>query len=163
MNIIKLLTFFLVLFFTATGIADVEDILQAQKELNEDQKHQLTDKSAPPTLSAIELGKKEFEATCAMCHGIDGKGQGTFSTHLAYKPTDLTQIKKSNGGIFPAITVYETIDGRSGSGVHGSRTMPIWGDRYEADSWLDVHPKFADTIARGKILELILYINTLQE
>lgn len=148
-----------------TCYADVEDVIRAQKEVKQkayaerDQEREVL----RGTEDAIQLGEVEYMTNCMLCHGKSGKGDGIFSPQLAHKPTDLTQIKKNHNGIFPFIKIYEIIDGRIGAGVHGSRTMPIWGGRYSAESWFDVSTKHAETVARGKIFELILYINTIQE
>jgi hypothetical protein len=159
MNIIKFSAVILFTAFISTSIADVEDIIRAQKDIQNSEHDSQEEKE----VTAISLGEKEFQSTCAICHGDNGKGKGAFSSQLSHKPSDLTQLNKQNAGKFPAIEVYEIIDGRNQSGIHGTRTMPIWGNRYEAESWLDVSSKFSGTIARGKILELILYLNTIQE
>lgn len=159
MNSIKFSIIFLATIFMSVSIADVEDIIRAQKEIQNSENNQ----QVLEEIDAVSLGKKEFQSTCAICHGANGKGKGTFSKQLAHKPSDLTQLKKQNEGNFPAIEIYEIIDGRNQTGTHGTRTMPIWGSRYEAESWLDVNIKFSSTIARGKILELILYLNSIQE
>lgn len=168
MNIMNIMKSSIVLIFTAfisTGIADVEDIIESQKDIQQSERETLNAENIllNNNKNAIEQGKYEFELNCAICHGVNGKGKGIFSSQLVYKPSDLTQIKKRNSGTFPAIEIYEVIDGRIELNVHGTRDMPIWGSRYEAESWLDVSPKFAETITRGKILELILYLNTIQE
>jgi len=159
MDIIKFSAAFLFTTFISTSIADVEDMIRAQEDI-QNSGH---DQQAEKEITAISLGQKEFQSTCTICHGINGKGNGVFSSQLTHKPSDLTQLKTQNAGNFPAIEIYEIIDGRNQSGVHGTRTMPIWGSRYEEESWLDVNTKFSGTIARGKILELILYLNTIQE
>jgi len=165
MKTLKVLAAFFITFYLTIGTAGVEDIIQSQKDIrNAEQKSKKADNIVLANKrSAIDQGKYEFGLSCAVCHGTNGKGKGDFSSQLAYKPSDLTQIKKMNSGIFPAIKIYDVIDGQTGSNTHGSRTMPIWGNRYEAESWLDVSPKFAGTITRGKIFEIILYLNTIQE
>ncbi len=159
MKIIRFSVVFILVTHITTGVADVEDIIRAQKDIQTSQQNQ----SIEEELSGSRLGQKEFQSTCAMCHGDNGKGKGEFSHQLSKKPSDLTQLKKRNSGYFPAIEIYEIIDGRNQSSTHGTRTMPIWGNRYEAESWLDVTNKHSGTLARGKIFELILYLNTIQE
>lgn len=79
-----------------------------------------------------DIGKSEYEASCASCHGASGKGDGTVSKQLVTPPSDLTTLVKRNGGVFPSQRVRETIDGRRSSeiGPHGSREMPVWGRIY---------------------------------
>jgi mono/diheme cytochrome c family protein len=72
----------------------------------------------------IELGKAEFMASCAACHGVDGKGGGPVAEVMVNKPLDLTQISKKYGS-FPADDVYRIVDGRKMINPHGSRDMPL--------------------------------------
>ena len=75
------------------------------------------------------LGLTEYELACMPCHGMDGQGNGPMANQLKIRPSDLTQIAKSNGGIFPTARVFEIIDGRAAVAAHGIRDMPVWGDR----------------------------------
>src|SRR3974377_1131790 len=77
----------------------------------------------------IDAGKQEFETSCAVCHGLSGKGDGPYEPVLQapYLP-DLTTIRKRSGGVSPKNRVYETIDGRASVATHGTpREMPVWG------------------------------------
>ena len=81
----------------------------------------------------IDIGKQEFEVSCAVCHGPGGKGDGRYEPVLqGPNLPDLTTISKRNGGVFPKERVYETIDGRASLATHGTpRDMPVWGNRFE--------------------------------
>ncbi len=143
----------------------VEKIIDAQQEVK---RQEIESRKAEREIlseasDGIRSGREEFLNTCAICHGAGAKGDGLFSRQLTKMPDDLTVIRKKNGGVFPFLKVYEIIDGREGAGIHGSRTMPIWGGRYSAESWFDVSAKHAETVARGKIFELILFLNSIQE
>jgi hypothetical protein len=145
--------------------ADVESILSSQAEIKAQSNN---DRNIGPEFlreskDAIKLGRSEYVKTCAVCHGDSGKGDGLFSQQLSQQPKDLTTIKIKNNGTFPFIMIYEVIDGREGAGVHGSRTMPIWGDHFSAESWFNVSIQYAETVARGKIFELLLYLNSIQK
>ena len=155
-----LFTFF---FISFPCLADVEDIIGSQAELRKSEAENNNRNPAENSKNAALLGQQEFTNTCAICHGNSGKGDGPFSSRLAKKPKDLTQIRSNNNGMFPFKRLYEIIDGREGAGTHGSRTMPIWGDRYSAESWFKVSTEHAETLARGKILELLLYIESIQD
>jgi mono/diheme cytochrome c family protein len=111
-----------------------------------------------------DLGKREFEKSCASCHGIDGRGSGVVTPWLKKSPPDLTLLSKNNGGIFPADRVYKSISGED-SPAHGSREMPIWGQVYRmsaAEYYMD-HPYNDDAIVRARILSLLEYINRMQK
>ena len=86
---------------------------------------------------------------------------------LVKPPSDLTTLSESNGGKFPLVRVFEQIDGRLEVAVHGSRDMPVWGDRYKRNVISElptnsVSDDMANWLARRRILELIEYLMTLQ-
>jgi hypothetical protein len=130
----------------------------------------------------LDPGKTEYLASCATCHGSDGKGDGPLASKLVTKPADLTGFAKKNNGVFPISAVYEAIDGRSAAGSHGSREMPIWGCRhtpspvsptnnknkrkvYKPDPYelhLDL-PCDPEDIIANRILSVIEYLRRMQE
>jgi mono/diheme cytochrome c family protein len=113
----------------------------------------------------VDLGKQEYLNSCAVCHGADGKAQTQVMDILKVAPPDLRQLSKKNGGVFPMARVYETIDGRLAVKSHGTRDMPMWGQRYsvEAAPIHDDYPYNAEVSARARILGLIDYLYRLQE
>ncbi len=118
--------------------------------------------AAPP--GKVDPGMREYDVSCAVCHGMTGKGDGPYKSALTKVPTDLTQLTKHNAGTFPFDRVYESIDGRKAVGAHGTRDMPIWGQRYQlaaAEYYIDV-PYDPDVYVRGRILALTEYVNRLQ-
>ena len=118
---------------------------------------------AEESVEAVEAGAKEFQERCALCHGDNGRGNGPYAFALVFKPADLTKLSIENNGMFPFMKAYKIIDGREIVKAHGSRLMPIWGDRYSVESTLEVNPDYNATLVRGKIFELLLYLNSLQE
>jgi mono/diheme cytochrome c family protein len=114
-----------------------------------------------------DRGKSEYLRSCEPCHGIEGKGDGSNTMHLPRRPADLTKLSQSNGGVFPFVRVFESIDGRLEIALHGPREMPVWGDRYKRELISEM-PKdavsndMANVLARRRILELIEYISTTQ-
>ena len=108
-------------------------------------------------------GLEEFRASCASCHGIDGKGHGPLRKHLTIKPSDLTVLAKNNNGQYPFKKVMKTIDGRAGILVHGESAMPVWGQRYREEAGLEIHFVDYERVIRGRILELVYYIQNIQE
>jgi mono/diheme cytochrome c family protein len=72
-------------------------------------------------------GPDLFQAYCAVCHGVSGKGDGPAASTLKAKVPDLTLLAKRNGGRFSSSLVREFIAGDKVVASHGSREMPIWG------------------------------------
>ena len=123
--------------------------------------------SAADKKPKVDVGKLEYENSCAVCHGKDGKSTGAIVDLLKKAPADLTTLSKKNNGVFPFDRVYMVIDGRQMVKAHGDRDMPAWGSRYSADTvkaaeyYMDV-PYDAEMYARSRILALIDYLNRIQ-
>jgi mono/diheme cytochrome c family protein len=113
--------------------------------------------AAEPT-NVVEAGKARYLDFCAVCHGADAKGGGVFKAMLNKPPVDLTTLSKNNNGSFPFGRVYDQIDGRDMPGAHGTVEMPIWGGTWRTDSALG-----AETEIRGRILEIIVYLRSIQQ
>jgi mono/diheme cytochrome c family protein len=47
-----------------------------------------------------DLGKKEYDLECGICHGADAKGNGVFGASLKVVPPDLTVLAKKTGEYF---------------------------------------------------------------
>ena len=137
----------LVVLFAASTMVGTIHVLHAQPEENP--------------------GRQEFLRSCASCHGISGKGDGPVAKSLRTPPPDLTKLSEANNGVFPVSRVYEVIDGRIERLVHGSRDMPVWGERYmhgmiNRDSEQFTSKELAEAFVRARILALVEYISTLQ-
>jgi mono/diheme cytochrome c family protein len=109
----------------------------------------------------IELGKREFQRSCATCHGVDATGNGPTAAALTVKPADLTKIAAHHGGVFLFWRTYEKISGQDEHVVsgHGTREMPIWGDRFRYEPHASEDQK---TSVRGRILSLVHYLESIQ-
>ena len=107
----------------------------------------------------VDLGKSEYESSCASCHGVSGKGDGAVAGLLTKPPSDLTTLAQRNGGVFPVQRISETIDGRTSVmiGSHGAREMPVWGHVYRSE---DTQPR--DLHARNRISSLVDYLARIQ-
>lgn len=106
----------------------------------------------------VVAGKNRYMDYCAVCHGADGMGNGPFAKMLHKQPSDLTVLSKNAGGAFPFDRVFETIDGREHlGGAHGSKEMPIWGAEWKVDNVVGA------TALRGRILEMIIYLRSIQK
>jgi len=112
----------------------------------------------------VSAGQEEFRNHCAACHGLTGLGDGPIGPHLKTPAPNLALITERNGGKFPFKKIYEIIDGSSVVAAHGSRDMPLWGERYSKDP-KPVSPDQVDVsrqLAEQRILSLVYYIGTLQ-
>src|SRR6185312_6763266 len=113
----------------------------------------------------IEYGKNDYGKFCADCHGATGKGDGKFAKSLKRAPGDLTKLSENNKGVFPALRIYDVIDGRIEVMTHGKRDMPVWGNvftdeltaRLPRDS---MSKESSDYLVRRRILSIIEYIST---
>jgi mono/diheme cytochrome c family protein len=111
-----------------------------------------------------DLGKSEYYAKCAVCHGLSGKGEGSFGEVLKVNMPDLTLLAKRNGGVFPVDRVKMAIDGRATPRAHGTSEMPIWGTRYsvEAAPRYDDFRWDAEAFVQARVLALVDYLYRLQ-
>ncbi len=124
----------------------------------------------PATVLAEEdlIGSEEYMISCLACHGVGGKGNGPMAEYLTVTPTDLTMITRENDGVFPLLEVFMVVDGRSVIGAHGVRQtegweMPVWGTRYGEDIGNKYGPYGGEQAVRARILELVYYIQSIQE
>ncbi len=109
-------------------------------------------------------GKQEYLMHCAACHGLEGRGDGPIGQMLKTPAPNLALIAQRNGGTYPAQKVYEIIDGSSVVAAHGTRDMPLWGDRYRRDPKPQTpdQTSAASDLAQQRILSLVDYLGTLQ-
>jgi mono/diheme cytochrome c family protein len=115
----------------------------------------------PPAFDPVlaEMGAEAFPRYCGSCHGAQARGDGPAADALIVRPADLTRIAARRGGEFPAGEIARFIDGRFAVAAHGSREMPIWGERFgEAipDSGM------AEEVTRGRIAVLVEYLKSIQ-
>jgi mono/diheme cytochrome c family protein len=111
--------------------------------------------------NAQDVGRTEYMNNCATCHGASAEGDGPLAELMTVPVPSLTNLSARNDGVFPMLEVIHTIDGRPGIKGHGY-PMPVWGQRFEADVE-DAGPYGAETLVRGRILSLALYLESLQE
>jgi len=84
---------------------------------------------ATPSATTREA-PRVFVQYCSTCHGVHGRGDGPAASALQPPPADLTRIALRYDGIFPVDKVTALIDSRTVLPAHGSRAMPIWGERF---------------------------------
>jgi mono/diheme cytochrome c family protein len=106
-----------------------------------------------PTSAAS--GKEMFNAYCASCHGLNGKGNGPAAAATKTQPTDLTLLAQKNGGKFPSMDVISSIqDGVQTA--HGSKEMPVWGPLLSSVS------NQSQSVVMQRLSNLSAYIDSLQ-
>lgn len=113
----------------------------------------------------VDVGKGEYDAACASCHGLQGLGDGPAAEQMKTKVPDITGLAKANNGVFPFDRVHRIIDGREDIKAHGSREMPIWGLAFRRQSsiYYDTYPVAdPESGARSRILALTEYVYRLQ-
>jgi hypothetical protein len=147
---------------------NIEEIIDSQNEMkttiDKQDKKYLTEKTLmEESKDALKMGTEEYQQSCSICHGINATGKGEYANVLKQIPADLTQIKRNNNGVFPFSKLYRIIDGREEISSHGSRIMPIWGDRFNSENWLNMSPRYSETFVRGRIFELLLYLESIQK
>lgn len=113
-------------------------------------------KRVPPEDTPVTSGPVMFRTYCAVCHGIDGKGNGPAVPALAKQPPDLTQLSKKNGGKFPTFVVSNIILGDEFIAAHGSRDMPMWGDVFRSKNR-------DESAIKLRIHNLTEYVESLQQ
>lgn len=115
----------------------------------------------------LEVGKLEYEASCAACHGPEGEGDGPVAEVLSTKPSDLTTIAERYSGTFPRDFLFEVIDGRNMINPHGDRQMPVWGRRFSAraeeQSAASMRDVDAQSIVLGRMTALVEYLASIQQ
>src|SRR5437899_9658002 len=108
--------------------------------------------AAAPTPSAILSLPLVLSASC---HGEKGTGKGPVAAYLTVQPADLTRIAERRDGTFPREQVTRIIAGEETPPGHGTRTMPVWGERLQDDVIGSVRKR---AVARGRIAFLVDYL-----
>ncbi len=106
-----------------------------------------------------DYGATLYRHHCASCHGKHANGNGPLAPALTVKPTDLRTIAVRHQGDFPRDLLGRIIGGDEVIAAHGTRVMPIWGERLQEDVLGTVSKP---TVARGRIGFLVDYLETLQ-
>jgi len=109
---------------------------------------------APETNPAS--GAEMYRTYCAVCHGVDGKGDGPAAPELKQALPDLTLLSKHNRGTFPNFRVSNVIQGDAEIPAHGSADMPMWGDVFR-------ELKRDESIVKLRVHNLTEYIASIQE
>jgi mono/diheme cytochrome c family protein len=120
--------------------------------------------SAPALLAVgtsadVTEGRVAYGHYCSACHGMTGDGRGPVAAVLRKQPSDLRRLGDRYGTPLPAERIARYIDGRETVAAHGSREMPVWGERFAAPEPEDGgHPARIDR----RIAAIIAYLQTLR-
>lgn len=113
-------------------------------------------KAVPLTPTSPVSGSEMFRTYCAVCHGVNGRGDGPAAGALKKSPADLTRLTVRNNGKYPEGRVIHAISGDTQIGAHGSKEMPVWGDLFRS-----LNAGMAD-VTMLRISNLTAYIKTIQ-
>ncbi len=111
----------------------------------------------------ITNGAETFKEKCASCHGEDAQGKEAASVGLKIDTPNLRKISARNNGQFPISRIYAIIDGREVLREHGTRAMPAWGGLFLSETIWEGCSQVDEIIVRGRIMELMLYLDSIQE
>lgn len=104
-------------------------------------------------------GARLFHQYCASCHGEKGTGDGPVAPYLKIQPPDLTAVAERRQGSFPEEQLLRIVAGDENPPGHGTRTMPVWGERFQDDIIGGVNKS---VVARGRVAFLVDYLKTIQ-
>lgn len=116
--------------------------------------------SAAPAM-ADDTGQTLYVDACASCHGVAGLGRGPMAELITVEVPGLRDLSEKNDGVFPMLKVIQIIDGRTGVRGHGSE-MPVWGSEFKAEALDEAGVYGSEIYARGKILSLLYYLESIQ-
>jgi len=111
--------------------------------------------------TSVEAGAMAFAENCASCHGVDGRGSGSFGRQLINEPPDLTILSAANGGVFPRNEVASTIDGYA-RGDHFSAAMPEFGAGDLGPTVIVENDDGTGTPIPAELLALVTYLESIQ-
>lgn len=115
----------------------------------------------PEEMPQASDGRALFMENCAVCHGVDAKGDGTMARAMAKPPANLTLIAVRNGDVFPRAKVMSTIDGYAKSDINGPN-MPEFGALLEGDLVPFDSGDGVQTPTPRKLVALLEYIESIQ-
>ncbi len=105
-------------------------------------------------------GAAFFAENCVACHGATGQGDGQNADDLSAVPTDLTDLSRRNGGVFPAARALSYIYGDPQQG-HLARVMPQFGGAM-AEDLVPVEIDGVFTPTPRALAGLLFYLESIQ-
>ena len=115
-----------------------------------------------PAAAQEGAGGQLFRQNCAICHGLEARGDGPMNGILTIPIPDLRQLSARNGGSFPMLYVVATIDGRDMTRAHAG-LMPVFGFSMGGGSVALDGENGAVLETRGDIVAIARWLETIQE
>jgi mono/diheme cytochrome c family protein len=109
----------------------------------------------------VRTGEALYTSHCAVCHGLEARGNGPMAPVLLVHPADLTTLIVRYGGAFPLERVAARIDGRDPLVAHGS-DMPIYGQFFEGRSVALRTDAGQPMLTSQPIADLVAWLRTIQ-
>jgi mono/diheme cytochrome c family protein len=106
--------------------------------------------------SPVDSGKIMYKQYCAVCHGLDGKGNGPAVQFLKAPPPDLTTMARRYNAESITPDVASVLRFGTGSAAHGTLDMPMWGPLFKS---LDGN----DQVGKLRMYNLAKYVQSMQK
>lgn len=127
-----------------------------QGAMGAQEKDQKELKKVPMVHSKPDSGVQMYKDYCAVCHGVDGRGDGPAVEFLKAPPPSLRTLAKRNDGKYPDTKVTAVLHFGSGtSKAHGTLDMPLWGQMFRSEG--------GGSLAALRVHNLSKHIETLQD
>ncbi len=108
-----------------------------------------------------DAGAFLYSQHCAVCHGVEGRGQGPLAPALLLKPPSLRDLSTRYDG-FPTRRVVMRIDGSDPLVSHGS-PMPVYGPFFAGDDTAIKAETGQPIMTSRAIVDLVVYLREWQE
>lgn len=109
-----------------------------------------------------DRGGALFQENCAVCHGVEARGDGPMRPVLSVPPADLTALEAANGGTFPLERVLLRIEGTDPLLAHGG-PMPLYGGLMGGPSVALAPPGGPDIVVSEAIGDIVAWLRGVQE
>lgn len=117
--------------------------------------------ATPCAAQDVERGAEAYADHCAVCHGLDGIGDGPMAPALMFAPADLTTLAARNDGVFPTARVVRRVDGREEVMAHGG-PMPVFGEILGGTSGVIDAPDGSPIFTSEEIVDITAWLQTIQ-
>lgn len=107
------------------------------------------------------IGAALYETHCAVCHGLEARGNGPLAPALTLQPPSLRDLLQRHDH-FPLERVISRIDGRDPLVSHGS-PMPVYGPFFEGDDTALKTDNGQPILTSRPIADLVAYLKKIQD